>query len=190
MRHTNNEKLEMIHDGRNRTTKPRKNQNARRTGNLQILRDIGSGQHQAIGHEGKNLKRESQKIEKATRNQIIYCRNLIKGINIWAVSVLFLKWTREQWTREQENSWRLYISRKEGGIGFASIQDNVNASIYRLEDYIKKKALGKIDQKQCKRLNHQQNSNKQKRKMGRKITVWIFQATNKQNLSWLRKGNL
>ena len=32
---------------------------------------------------------------------------------------------------------RLYISRKEGGRGFASIEDSVEASIQRLEDYIK-----------------------------------------------------
>ena len=31
----------------------------------------------------------------------------------------------------------LYVSRKEGGIGFASIQDSVDALIQRLEDNIK-----------------------------------------------------
>ena len=33
---------------------------------------------------------------------------------------------------------RLYASRKEGGRGFASIEDSVDASIQRLEDYIEK----------------------------------------------------
>ena len=33
---------------------------------------------------------------------------------------------------------RLYVSRKEGGRGFASIEDSVHASIQRLEDYIGK----------------------------------------------------
>ena len=33
---------------------------------------------------------------------------------------------------------RLYVSRKEGGRGFASIEDNMEASIRRLEDYITK----------------------------------------------------
>ena len=33
---------------------------------------------------------------------------------------------------------RLYVSRKEGGRGLASIEDSVNASIQRLEDYIEK----------------------------------------------------
>ena len=33
---------------------------------------------------------------------------------------------------------RLYVSRKEGGRGLASIEDSVDASIQRLEDYIQK----------------------------------------------------
>ena len=33
---------------------------------------------------------------------------------------------------------RLYVSRKEEGIGLASIEDSVDASIQRFEDYIEK----------------------------------------------------
>ena len=33
---------------------------------------------------------------------------------------------------------RLYVSRKEGGRGLASIEDTVDASIQRLEGYIEK----------------------------------------------------
>ena len=33
---------------------------------------------------------------------------------------------------------RLYVLRKEGGRGVASIEDSVDASIQRLEDYIEK----------------------------------------------------
>ena len=33
---------------------------------------------------------------------------------------------------------RLYVSRKEGGRGFTSIENCVDASIQRLEDYIEK----------------------------------------------------
>ena len=39
---------------------------------------------------------------------------------------------------------RLYVSRKEGGRGFASIEDTVDASIQRLEDYIEKHERGLI----------------------------------------------
>ena len=33
---------------------------------------------------------------------------------------------------------RLYVSRKEGGRGLSSIEDSVDASIQRLEDYTQK----------------------------------------------------
>ena len=33
---------------------------------------------------------------------------------------------------------RLYISRKEGGRGLANIEDSIDASIQRLEEYIEK----------------------------------------------------
>ena len=43
--HANNEKRKTANDGRNRTTKSRKNQNARRNGNLQIIGNTGRGHH-------------------------------------------------------------------------------------------------------------------------------------------------
>ena len=39
---------------------------------------------------------------------------------------------------------RLYVARKEGGRGLASIEDTVDASIQRLEDYIEKHEQGLI----------------------------------------------
>ena len=54
MPHANNEKRKTTFDERNRTTKSRKNQNAWRKGNLQILGNTGSGHHQINGDEGKN----------------------------------------------------------------------------------------------------------------------------------------
>ena len=86
-------------------------------------------------------------------------RNLIKGINTWAVSLVrysgpFLKWTRDELTQMDQRTRRLmtmlkalhprddvdrlYVSRKEGGRGLASSEDSVDASIQRLEDYIEK----------------------------------------------------
>ena len=92
-------------------------------------------------------------------------RNLIKGMNTWAVPLVrysgpFLKWTREelkqmdQRTRElmtmhkalhprDDIDW-LYVFRKEGGRGLASIEDTVDTSIQRLEDYIEKHERGLI----------------------------------------------
>ena len=92
-------------------------------------------------------------------------RNLIKGINTWAVPLVrysgpFLKLTREelkqmdQRTRKlmtmhkalhpRDDVDRLYVSRKEGGRGLASIEDSVDASIQRVEDYIEKYERGLI----------------------------------------------
>ena len=80
----------------------------------------------------------------------ITCRNLIKGINTWAVprvgySGPFLKWSRDelkqmdQRTRKlmtkhkalhpRDDIGRLYVSRKEEGRGLAGIEDSVDASI-------------------------------------------------------------
>ena len=78
-------------------------------------------------------------------------RNLIKGINTWVVSLVrysgpFLKWTRDelrqmdQRTRKlitmhkaihpRDDVDRLYVPRKEGGRGLASIEDSVDTSIH------------------------------------------------------------
>ena len=86
-------------------------------------------------------------------------RNLIKGINTWAVPLVrysgpFLKWTRDelrqmdQRTRKlmtmhkalypRDDVDRLYVPRKEGGRGLASIEDSVDTSMRRFEDYIEK----------------------------------------------------
>ena len=44
----------------------------------------------------------------------------------------------------RDNIDRLYVSRKEGGRGLASIEDSVDASIQRLEDCIEKHGRGLI----------------------------------------------
>ena len=92
-------------------------------------------------------------------------RNLIKGINTWAVPLVrysgsFLEWTRDkliqidQRTRKlmtmhkalhpRDDVDRLYVSRKEGGRGLARIEDSVDASIQRLDDNIQKHDGGLI----------------------------------------------
>ena len=92
-------------------------------------------------------------------------RNLIKWINTWAVPLVryswpFLKWARyelkqmNQRTRKlmtmhkalhpRDDVDRLYVSRKEGGRGLASIEDSVDASLQRLESYIEKHERGLI----------------------------------------------
>ena len=91
------------------------------------------------------------------------CRNLIKGINTWAMPLVrnsgpFLKWTREKLKQMDQRTKklmtmhkalhprddvdRLYVFRKEGGRGLASIEDAVDASIPQPEDYIEKHERG------------------------------------------------
>ena len=59
----------MINDGRNRTTKSRKNQNAWRKGNSQMIGNSGSGGHQTSGDKIKDKKRIPPENEKTTQNQ-------------------------------------------------------------------------------------------------------------------------
>ena len=91
--------------------------------------------------------------------------NLIKGINTWAVPLIiysgpFLKWTRveleqmDQRTRKlmtmhkalhpRDDVDRLYVFRKVGGRGLASIEVTFDASKQGLEDYIEKHERGLI----------------------------------------------
>ena len=116
--------------------------------------------------EAKTIKQEEMK-EKITKEYLkrirklleskLYSRNLIKGINTWAVLVvrysrLFLKWTKKELKHMDQRTRKLmtihkalhprddvdrhYVSRKEVGRGFASIEDSIDASIQRLEHYI------------------------------------------------------
>ena len=109
----------------------------------------------------KEYLRRTRKLLETNLNS----RNLIKGINTWAVPLVrysgpFPKWTRDelkhidQRTRKlmtmhkalhpRDDVDRLYVSRKEGGRGLASIEDSVDASIQQLEDYIQKHDGGLI----------------------------------------------
>ena len=89
----------------------------------------------------------------------LFNRDLIKGINTWAVPLVrysgpFLKWTRDELKQMDKKTrklmtmhkalhprndvYRLYVSRKEGGRGLASIEDSVDASIQWLEVEVEK----------------------------------------------------
>ena len=54
------------HYGKNRTTKPRKDPNTKRKGNIQILSNTGSGHHQTNGDEGKKCLKVCQRNEGTT----------------------------------------------------------------------------------------------------------------------------
>ena len=107
---------------------------------------------------------ESFRLSCGYHNRIIIVIIIITK-NTWAVLLVrysgpFLKWTRDelrqmdQRTRKlmtmhkalhpRDDVDRLYVSRKEGGRGLTSIEDSVDASIQRLEDYIEKHEGGLI----------------------------------------------
>ena len=118
--------------------------------------------------EMKKKKKIQKEYLRRTRKLLetkLNSKNLIKGINTWAVPLVrysgpFLKWTRDelrqmdQRTRKlmtmhkalhpRDNMDSLYVSRKEGGRGLASIKDSVDTSIQQLEDYIEKHEGGLI----------------------------------------------
>ena len=77
---------------------------------------------------------------------------------------------------------RLYVY---GGRGLTSTEDSIDASIQRLENFIKKRGGKRISATR----NNTDNTNisrtkiNKETKMTRKTTVWIYQATNKRNLT-------
>ena len=122
----------------------KKSERSEKKGNLHVFGNIESG------NERKIKKKASQENEKTTRN-------LIKRINPWALplvrySGLYLKWTREEFQQRDQKTRmmvhkvlhprvdidRQWVSRKEWWRELTSIQDSVDASIRRLEDYLKK----------------------------------------------------
>ena len=147
----------------------------------------------------------------------LFSRNLIKGINTWAVPLVrysgpFLKWTREelkqmdQRTRKlmtmhkalhpSDDVDRLYVSRKQGGRGLASIEDTVGASIQRLEDYIEKhewRLITTIRNDTDNTINERMTTRKQKwegKQLYGRFKHLINNILHQKTWTRLRKGNL
>ena len=143
-------------------------------------------------------------------------RNLIKEINTWAVPLVryswpFLKWTWEelkqmdQRTRKlmimhkalhpRDDVDRLYVSRKQGGRGLASIEDTVDASIQRLEDDIEKHERGlfttiRVDTDNT--INERMTTRKQKwegKQLYGRFKRLINNISHQKTWTWLRKEN-
>ena len=67
---------------------------------------------------------------------------------------------------------RLYVDRKERGRGLASIEDNVDTLIQRLEDYIKKHEWGLITAIRNDTDNMIDDRQQLGNKIGEKTTLW------------------
>ena len=144
-------------------------------------------------------------------------RNLIKGINTWAVPLVrysgpVLKQTRDelkqmdQRTRKlmtmhkalhpRDDIDRLYVSRKEGGRELASIEDTADASIQRLKDYIEKHDRGLITTIRVdtdNTIDERVTTKKQKwegKQLYGSFKRLINNISHQKTWTWLRKGNL
>ena len=144
-------------------------------------------------------------------------RDLIKGINTWAVPLVrysgpFLKWTRDepkqmdQRTRKlmtmhkalhtRDDVDRLHVSRKEGGRGLASIEDSVDASIQRLEDYMQKHDGGLItvirndtDNTMDNRMTITRKQKWEGKQLFGRFKRLINNISHDKTWTWQRKGN-
>ena len=144
-------------------------------------------------------------------------RNLIKGINTWVVPLVrysgpFLKWTRDELRQMNQRTRKLmimhkalhpradvdrqYVPRKDGGRGLASIDDNVDTSIQRLEDYVKKHERGQItvirnniDNTIYNRITKTRKQKWEGKQLHRSFQRLINNISNDKTWTWLRKGN-
>ena len=90
-----------------------KNQNAPRKRNLPILGNIGHGHYQTSGDEKKFFKKYIRRTRKLLETKL-NSRNLIKGINTWAVPLVrysgpFSKWTKEELQQRNHRTKKLCI---------------------------------------------------------------------------------
>ena len=75
-----------------------------------------------------------------------------------------------------------YVSRKEVVRGLVNIEDCVDGSILELEEYIKKikeRSITVANNSISNISTDRKTTKSRKQKKGRKITEWIFQATNR-----------
>ena len=131
----------------------------------------------------------------------LFSRNLIKGINTWAVSLVrysgpFLKWTREELKQMDQRTRKLNVFRKEGGRGFASIEDSVDALIQPLEDFIEKheqELIAAIRKDTDNTIDDRMTTRKEKweeKYFYGRFKCLINNISRQKTWTWLRKGNL
>ena len=166
--------------------------------------------------KGKIQKKYLRRTRKLVQTKLSH-RNLIKGINTWAVFIVrysgpFLKWTGEELkqmdlrTRKpmtmykalhpRDDVEKLRVLRKEGGRGLASIKDSVDASIQQLKDYKEKHEGGLISAMSYDTNNTMDNKMtivrkhkwEQRRHYGR-FKRRINNITHKRTWTWLKKRN-
>ena len=96
----------------------------------------------------------------------------------------------------RDNVERLYVSRKEGGRGLASIEDSVDASIQQLEDNIEKHKRGLItairndtDNTMDNRMTITRKQKWEGKQLYERFKRQINNIPHDKTWTWLRKGN-
>ena len=160
----------------------------------------------------KEYCRRTRKLLETKHNS----RNLIKGINTWAVTLVrysepFLKWTRDelkqmnQRTRKlmtmnkalhpRDDVDRLYLSRKEGGRGLAGIEDSVDTSIQRFEDNIGKHGglITAIRNDSDNTMNNRKTTTRkqkwEEKQLYGRFKRLINNISHQKTWTWLKEGN-
>ena len=97
----------------------------------------------------------------------------------------------------RDNVDRLYVSRKERGKGLVSIEDSVDTSKQRLEDYIQKHERGLItsirngtDNTIDNRMTITRKQKWKEKKLFGRFKRLINNISHDKTWTWLRKGNL
>ena len=92
---------------------------------------------------------------------------------------------------------RVYVSRKEGGTGLASIEDTVDVSIQRLEDYIEKyerELITTIRNDTDNTIDERMTTTRKQKWEGKqlygRLKRLINNISHQKIWTWLRKGNL
>ena len=158
----------------------------------------------------EKIQKEYLRRTRKLRETKLNCRNLIKVINtrdVLLVSGPQMNLNKgDQKTRKlmtmhevlhpRDDVDRLYVSRKERGRGLASIEDSVDASIQRLEDYIQKHEGGLITATRNDTENTMNNrmtiTRKQKwegKQLYGRFKQLINNISHEKTWTWLRKGN-
>ena len=96
----------------------------------------------------------------------------------------------------REDVDRLYVSRKEGGRGFANIEDSIDTSIQRLEDYTGKHKGGPItairndtDNTMDNRMTIPRKQIWEEKQLYGCFKQLINNISHEKTWMWLRKGN-
>ena len=167
-------------------------------------------QRTSSDHPDYSIFKIGQNIESSPRDlrRLAVTQTSMKDHQLTVV-VPFLKWTRDQLKQITKNLMTmhkalhprddvdgLYVSRKEGGRGFAIIEDSVDISIQRLKDYIEKyerRLITAIRNNTNKTIDNRMTITRKQKWVGkqlyRRLKRLINNISYNKTWTWLSKGD-